>query len=235
MTRDLYPRIEPYDSGMLDVGDGHTVHWEVCGNPKGKPAVTLHGGPGSGTGPFWRRLFDPAHYRIVGFDQRGCGRSTPNAGDPDADLSTNTTHHLVADIERLREHLGIERWLVLGGSWGTTLGLAYAERHPERRVLVAERGLEPGRERDVDVLPLAPVQRRLLAHGPIRVRQQSGVGGREVAVPLRLGYRGPKAIPLLGEQPAHLAGDPIHLAPGRVGDGEQDELAHALGMALGVG
>ncbi|GAA0352264.1 prolyl aminopeptidase [Actinoallomurus spadix] len=128
----LYPEIEPYDHGMLDVGDGHRVHWEVCGNPDGRPAVALHGGPGSGCGPWWRRYFDPRAYRIVLFDQRGCGRSTPHASAPVVDLSTNTTGHLIADIELLRRHLGIDRWLVLGGSWGATLGLAYAERHPDR-------------------------------------------------------------------------------------------------------
>jgi proline iminopeptidase len=132
LTRDIYPNIEPYETGFLDVGDGHAVYWETSGNPAGRPAVTLHGGPGSGTSPFWRRLFDPERYRIVGLDQRGCGRSTPNARDVDADLSTNTTHHLIADIEQLREQLGIERWLVLGGSWGATLAFAYAERFPER-------------------------------------------------------------------------------------------------------
>lgn len=131
MTRELYPNIEPYATGFLEVGDGHVLYWEVSGNPAGKPAVALHGGPGSGTSPFWRRLFDPARYRIVAFDQRGCGRSTPNAGEITADLATNTTHHLLADMELLRGRLGIERWLVLGGSWGTTLALAYAERHPE--------------------------------------------------------------------------------------------------------
>ncbi len=117
---------------MLDVGQGQRVYWEVSGNPNGKPAVTLHGGPGSGSYPGQRRWFDPSAYRIVQFDQRGCGRSTPSVGDPATDLSSNTTEHLIADIERLREHLGIERWLVAGASWGVTLGLAYAERHPER-------------------------------------------------------------------------------------------------------
>jgi proline iminopeptidase len=117
---------------MLDVGEGHTIYWEISGNPDGKPAVTLHGGPGSGSSPGRRRWFDPARYRLVQFDQRGCGRSTPHAGDLATDLSTNTTHHLIADIERLRTHLGIERWLVWGGSWGVTLALAYAERFPER-------------------------------------------------------------------------------------------------------
>lgn len=128
----LYPETEPYDHGMLDVGDGHHVYWETCGNPYGKPAVVLHGGPGSGCRPGWRRYFDPAAYRVVLFDQRGCGRSTPHASDPSVDLSTNTTHQLIADIELLRRQLGIERWLVLGGSWGSTLALAYAERFPSR-------------------------------------------------------------------------------------------------------
>jgi proline iminopeptidase len=128
----LYPEIEPNDRGMLDVGDGNLVYWETCGNPDGKPAVVLHGGPGSGCTPGWRRYFDPGAYRIVLFDQRGCGRSTPHAADPNVDLAANTTQHLITDIELLRRHLGIERWLVFGGSWGSTLGLAYAQAHPER-------------------------------------------------------------------------------------------------------
>jgi proline iminopeptidase len=117
---------------MLDTGDGNLIYWEVCGNPAGKPAVMFHGGPGSGCSPYWRRYFNPAAYRVVLFDQRGCGRSTPHASDPAVDLATNTTQHLIADIEQLRELLRIERWLVVGGSWGTTLALAYAERLPER-------------------------------------------------------------------------------------------------------
>jgi proline iminopeptidase len=132
MTTSLYPPVEPNTTGFLDVVDGHTIFWEESGNPDGKPAVALHGGPGSGTSPFWRRLFDPSRYRIICFDQRGCGRSTPDAGAITSDLSTNTTHHLIADIELLRQLLGIERWLVLGGSWGSTLALAYAERFPQR-------------------------------------------------------------------------------------------------------
>jgi proline iminopeptidase len=127
-----YPPIEPYETGMLDVGDGQTIYWEASGNPDGKPALALHGGPGGGSSPGRRRRFDPARYRLVQFDQRGCGRSTPHAGDLSTDLSANTTHHLIGDIERLREHLGIERWLVWGGSWGVTLALAYAERFAER-------------------------------------------------------------------------------------------------------
>ena len=127
-----FARVDPYDEGMLDVGDGHRVAWSIAGNPNGKAAIVLHGGPGSGCSPAFRRWFDPQRYRVVLMDQRGSGRSTPHASDPCVDLSTNTTHHLVADIERLREHLAIERWLVWGGSWGTTLGLAYAEAHPDR-------------------------------------------------------------------------------------------------------
>jgi proline iminopeptidase len=129
---DLYPPIEPYDSGMLDVGDGHRVYWETCGNPAGKPALVLHGGPGSGCTVNARRYFDPSAYHIGLFDQRGSGRSVPHASSPDVNLSTNTTAHLIADIEQLRRQLGIERWLVLSGSWGSTLALAYTEQYPER-------------------------------------------------------------------------------------------------------
>lgn len=137
---------------MLDVGDGNLLYWEVCGNPHGKPAVVLHGGPGSGCTPGHRRYFDPSAYRIVLFDQRGCGRSTPHASDPATDLRVNTTDHVVADIERLRRHLRIDRWLVFGGSWGSVLGLTYAERHPEQvseLVLVA---VATGRQAEVDLL-----------------------------------------------------------------------------------
>jgi proline iminopeptidase len=128
----LYPDIEPFDRGMLDVGDGNLVYWEMVGNPRGKPAVVLHGGPGSGCTPGWRRFFNPEAYCIVLFDQRGCGRSTPHASDFSTDLSMNTTAHLVRDLELLRAPLGVERWLLFGGSWGTTLALAYSERHSER-------------------------------------------------------------------------------------------------------
>lgn len=125
---DLYPLIECYESGLLDVGDGNQVYWEVAGNPHGKPAVVMHGGPGQGCAPGMRRGFDPARYRVVTFDQRGCGKSVPHASDISTDMSVNTTHHLIRDIELLRIHLGIERWLVSGGSWGVTLALAYAEQ-----------------------------------------------------------------------------------------------------------
>ncbi len=124
--RTLYPEIEPFDSGFLEVSELHRVYYEQCGNPEGKPAVFLHGGPGAGCNAKCRRFFDPAAYRIVLFDQRGCGRSTPHA-----ELTDNTTWDLVSDIERLREHLGVPRWQVFGGSWGSTLALAYAQTHPE--------------------------------------------------------------------------------------------------------
>lgn len=131
--QDQFPAIEPYDSGMLDVGDGQRVYWECCGNPVGKPALFLHGGPGSGSTPGQRRFFDPDAYSVVLFDQRGSGRSRPLATAPDADLRTNTTAHLITDIEALRQLHGIERWTaILGLSWGTTLGLAYAQTHPQR-------------------------------------------------------------------------------------------------------
>jgi proline iminopeptidase len=129
---DEYPLIEPYAHGLLDVGDGNEVYWEACGNPAGKPALVVHGGPGSGCLPAMRRFFDPERYRVVLFDQRNCGRSRPHASDPATDLAHNTTDHLIADMEQLREHLGIERWLLHGGSWGSTLILAYAERYPHR-------------------------------------------------------------------------------------------------------
>lgn len=133
----LYPAIEPYRHGMLDTGDGHQVYWELCGNPKGKPAVFLHGGPGSGCSPVHRRLFDPALYNILLFDQRGCGRSQPHAS-----LENNTTWDLVRDMERLRtEIMGVDRWLVFGGSWGSTLALAYAETHPEHASELIVRGI----------------------------------------------------------------------------------------------
>ena len=137
----LYPPIEPYDDGMLLVGDGQRVYWEESGNPDGKPVVFLHGGPGAGTSPWHRRFFDPAAYRIVLFDQRGAGRSIPHASDPRADLRHNTTWHLVADLELLRKNLGIPRWQVFGGSWGSALALAYAQSHPEAVTELVLRGI----------------------------------------------------------------------------------------------
>ena len=134
--RALYPQIEPFASGMLKVSELHTLYYEQSGNPHGKPAVFVHGGPGGGTSPKCRRFFDPAVYRIVLFDQRGCGKSTPHA-----ELSGNTTWDLVADMERLREHLAIERWQVFGGSWGSTLALAYAQTHADRVTELVLRGI----------------------------------------------------------------------------------------------
>lgn len=126
----MYPDIEPYDQGLLDVGDGNSIYWECCGNPKGKPAVYLHGGPGSGCTPGARRFFDPKAYRIVLFDQRGCGRSRPLLNDR-LQLQNNTTQHLLRDLEALRKHLLVDRWVMLGVSWGTTLALAYAQAYPQ--------------------------------------------------------------------------------------------------------
>ena len=134
--RTLYPEIAPYETGTLQVDGRHTLYWEQCGNPNGKPVVMLHGGPGAGCNDKMRRFHDPAKYRIVLFDQRGAGRSTPHA-----DLVDNTTWDLVADIEKLRELLGIERWQVFGGSWGSTLALAYAETHPRRVTELVLRGI----------------------------------------------------------------------------------------------
>jgi pimeloyl-ACP methyl ester carboxylesterase len=144
----LSPEVEPSDAGMLDVGDGNRVYWEVCGNPDGVPALVLHGGPGSGCTPWMRRFFDPNAYRIVLFDQRDCGRSTPHACDPTTDLAVNTTEHLLADIQLLRQHLGVDRWVVFGGSWGSTLGLAYAERHPEQVSAIVLFGVATTRRSD---------------------------------------------------------------------------------------
>jgi proline iminopeptidase len=143
--RTFYPEIEPYRQGHLDVGDGHTLYFEESGNPAGKPVVFLHGGPGGGTEPKHRRFFDPKAYRIVLFDQRGCGKSRPHAS-----LEANTTWHLVADIERLREHLGVEKWQVFGGSWGSTLALAYAEAHPTRVTELVLRGIFLLRKSEID-------------------------------------------------------------------------------------
>ncbi|MCO5071913.1 MAG: prolyl aminopeptidase [Rhizobiaceae bacterium] len=134
--RKLYPEIEPFESGMLDVGDGHQVYWERCGTKGAKPAVFLHGGPGGTISPSHRRLFDPKLYDVTLFDQRGCGRSVPNAS-----LDANTTWHLVADIERLRVLAGVDKWLVFGGSWGSTLALAYAQTHPDRVSELVVRGI----------------------------------------------------------------------------------------------
>ncbi|MDF0529944.1 prolyl aminopeptidase [Tsukamurella sp. 8F] len=156
--REFYPEIEPYSSELLDVGGGQLLHVECSGNPDGKPAVFVHGGPGGGTSPAVRRFFDPAAYRIVVFDQRGCGQSQPHIADAEggpedtieARLRVNTTQHLIADMERIREYLGIERWLVFGGSWGSTLSLAYAEAYPERVTELVLRGIFLLRRSEID-------------------------------------------------------------------------------------
>lgn len=141
----LYPDITPYNSGRLQVSELHEIYFEECGNPKGVPALMVHGGPGGGSNPTMRRYHDPAYYRIILFDQRGCGRSTPHA-----ELEGNTTWDLVADMERLREHLGIERWQLLGGSWGSTLALAYAQTHPGRVTELILRGIFTLRRRELE-------------------------------------------------------------------------------------
>lgn len=143
--RKPYPPIEPYRMGRLEVGDGHEIYFEECGNPAGIPVVFLHGGPGSGASATHRRLFDPARYRIVLYDQRGCGRSVPLGS-----LEANTTWHLVDDLERLRQHLSVERWLLFGGSWGATLALAYAQAHPDAASGLILRGIFSGRRSELD-------------------------------------------------------------------------------------
>ena len=177
MVTGLYPEIKPYEDGMLEVGDGNLVYWETCGNPGGKAAVVLHGGPGSGCSEWHRRLFDPTVYRVVLFDQRGCGRSIPHASAPDADLASNNTANLIADIELLRQHLAIDRWLVFGGSWGSTLALAYAETHPHRVKEMILFGVTTGRRKEFDwlfrggVAVLFPAQwERLRAAVPVAER-----------------------------------------------------------------
>jgi len=141
----LYPPIHPYDTRVLEVGDGHEVYVEQCGNPDGLPVVVLHGGPGGGCSPYMRRFFDPKIYRIVLFDQRGCGRSVPHAS-----VEANTTWHLIDDIEQIRQTFGIDQWIVFGGSWGATLALAYAQSHPERALHLVLRGVFSGRKRELD-------------------------------------------------------------------------------------
>ena len=146
----LYPALEPYATGRLDVGEGQRIYWEECGNPAGKPALVLHGGPGGGCSPAMRRYFDPERYRVVLFDQRQCGRSTPHASEPGADLTPNTTWNLVADIEKLRLARGIDRWLIFGGSLGSALALAYAETCPDRVTELVLRGIFTLRRSELD-------------------------------------------------------------------------------------
>jgi proline iminopeptidase len=223
--RTEYPEIEPFDRGLLEVGDGQAIYWETAGNPDGKPAVILHGGPGSGCMDWHRRMFDPAAYLTVVLDQRGCGRSRPHAGDPRTDLSTNTTRHLVSDLERLREHLGIGRWLVWGGSWGCTLALAYAERHPERVTELILWGVTTTRRSELDWL-YAGVG-ALLPEQWSRFRLASGSPDAERAAGLVAAYhrlvedrdptvREEAALAWCRWESAVLSpanGDPAHLAP----------------------
>jgi proline iminopeptidase len=143
--RTLYPEIEPWDTGRLQVSDFHEVYYEQAGNPEGRPVIFLHGGPGGGIVPIYRQVFDPERYRIILLDQRGCGQSTPKL-----ELKDNTTWHIVADLEALRSHLAIDAWQVFGGSWGSTLGLAYAQKHPERVLEMILRGVTPWRQVDMD-------------------------------------------------------------------------------------
>lgn len=147
-----YPDIEPHAEGLLDTGDGNHIHWQSAGNPDGVPALILHGGPGSGSSPAARRFFDPEHYRIVQFDQRGCGKSLPNAVGEQSDFATNTTWHLVDDIERLRLHFGADSWIIFGNSWGCTLALAYAETKPAHVRALVLAGITTTRKSEIDWL-----------------------------------------------------------------------------------
>lgn len=201
MGDELHPAAEPYESGLLDVPDGHTLYWETVGNPAGTPVVFLHGGPGSGCTAAARRFFDPHAFRAVLFDQRGCGRSRPLADGPDTDLSANTTDHLVEDVERLRVHLGIDRWIVTGVSWGVSLGLVYAQRYPGRVIAMALGAITAGTQAEIEwiirdmrrvfpreweqfIAPVPPGERegnlaaayaRLLAHPDSQVREMAAV------------------------------------------------------------
>lgn len=143
--RELYPQREPFNEGKLKVSNLHTIHYEESGNPQGKPIVLLHGGPGGGCPPYYRQFFNPEKWRLIMFDQRGCGKSTPHA-----ELRENTTWELVADIEKLREHLNIDKWVVFGGSWGSTLSLAYSQTHPERCKGLILRGIFMLRKKEID-------------------------------------------------------------------------------------
>jgi len=170
-----HPPIEPYETGMLEVGDGNLVYWEACGNPDGVPALIVHGGPGSGCTTGQRRSFDPQRYRIILFDQRNCGRSRPHASDPAADMSLNTTEYLLADMERLRERLGVDKWLLRGGSWGVTLSLAYAQRHRDRVSALVLVSVTSTRRSELDWLYRGAG--RFFPEAWARFRDFAGVGG----------------------------------------------------------
>src|SRR5262245_27245957 len=231
----LYPPLEPFAEQPLPVQDGHVLHVEQCGNPQGFPALFLHGGPGSRTRPLHRRFFDPGFYRIVLFDQRGCGRSTPFGRTED-----NTTRHLVEDIEALRSHLGVERLMLFGGSWGATLGLAYATAHPQRVAAMVLRGIFLGSRREVDgylagLGELLPQAWRALAQGDgedILARYHALVSRRDEAAARRwLAYE--EAVMQLdsGESPSEVgASAEAVLARARV---QLHYLAHDCFLAPG--
>ena len=174
--RRSFPEPQVYDHGQLDVGDGNRIYWEARGNPKGRPALVVHGGPGSGRPRGAHKGFDPEAFQIVLFDQRGCGQSEPHAADPATDMALNTTGHLLADMEALREHLGIDRWLLYGGSWASTLILAYAERHPSKVIGIILVGVTMTRPHEIDWLYhglrlLLPIEwERFRAEAPVADR-----------------------------------------------------------------
>ena len=220
----LHPAPEPFRTRMLEMGDGHRLHVEECGTPDGLPVVVLHGGPGGGCSPAMRRYFDPEAYRAVLFDQRNCGRSTPHAGQHATDLAANTTWHLVADIELLRTHLGIEAWQVFGGSWGSSLALAYAQRHPGRVTELVLRGIFTLRRSELDWFYEGPAGnvypeawQRFLA--PVPAAQRADLverGGDDADVTeLREGrlrlveHRVERGV---GERPQHREHDPLGAA-----------------------
>ena len=189
---------EPYDYGLLDVGDDQRVYWECCGNPDGVPTLMVHGGPGSGCSTRMRNAVDLTRHRLILFDQRGCGRSRPHAGDPSTALDANTTHHLLADIERLREHHGVRRWLLVGGSWGSTLMLAYAQRHPRRVSGVIISGVTTSRRTEIDWLYrgagrfFPAEQRRFRTHVPEASDELFGEDGVLAAYARRCAHPDPE-------------------------------------------
>jgi proline iminopeptidase len=238
-----YPRIEPYDSGFLEVGDGHRIYWEKCGNPHGTPALFLHGGPGGGCSPTDRRWFDPQRYCIVLFDQRGCGRSTPRGS-----LVANTTQHLIEDIEKLRMHCGVERWVLMGGSWGATLALAYGQAFPQRVRAMVLRGVFMARDAELRwlyqaggasqlfpdaweqfVAPIAPSQRGNLI-GAYYDRLTSGDAAAEIAAAAAWCAWEDRLTTLLPSPPACDVGDPALLALARI---ECHYFKHAAFLAEG--
>jgi len=212
----VHPPIEPYASGLLEVGDGHRVYWEGVGNPEGYPVVYLHGGPGSGATAGSRRWFDPAVQRAVILDQRGCGRSTPRAEAPDHDLATNTTQHLIADLELLRQHLGIDRWALFGLSWGSTLALAYALAHRDRVTGIVLGAVTTGARDEIDWITegvgrIFPAEwERFAAHVPAHLSHRRIVEAyAELLADPDPAVHGPAAVAWCAWEDAH-----VSLAPG---------------------